>query len=166
MSKPRKSKAFIRRSKASKKGWATRRKNAEAKAGIRQHLEEHGLGKLRKHIAGLTPEQAKKKISAEKKLLKQASKKKIPKEKREKLKTIYELWNTFVTDADEAEIRTDGSIALNRSELRLLPHVQKEKLLERMNEAYEDEDFDLFMYDIADEYEVEVREVYTFFFSP
>ena len=161
MSKKRKSKAFIRRSKASKKGWATRRKNA-AKAGI----TVIDLGKHRKHLAGLTVKQAKKKVAALKQGLKSKQFKKKSKRDKATIKYITELFESFVTDASPAEIRADGSIAHSMSRLRMLSANEKDKLWQEMQVKEGEEDFDLYMYDIADQYEVEVREVYTFFFSP
>jgi len=77
----------------------------------------------------------------------------------------YKKWSRTYPKALK---RKDGSLAMRPSRLRELPAKERRRIREFLEETeeYGDvEDFDLSCYELAEDYEVEVREVYTFWFS-
>jgi len=150
---------FRRRSKAAKKGWATRRRNAVKKRA------SNNQRKLKNAQLGL-PEQERKSNSRIK--LAGKSKKELEKLVREQEQRIrtYEMTESWVDAMPEEYLSRDGHIALKPSRAR---HDEDYwDMRERLDIAYaEGEDsFDTECYDIAVEYDYEVREIYTLFFSP
>ena len=77
-------------------------------------------------------------------------------------KAVKEYLDTFVIDELRWR-RRDGSLGKNPSRLRELPNA--ESLLERIDKLHDAGELDEYAHDIAEEYDVDVAEVYTFFFS-
>ena len=167
-----------KRSKAAKKGWETRRKKQLKDIKRRNRT----LDRLPKKFSKVTKKKKKKPAPKERKKLEArvtTLEKMLEREKergrvarnelqRERAALAeQELLATFVDDDSMGWFTKDGKKALRFSKLRMLPG--SDKLHADLTKMYEDEDFIEFrgsVEEIADEYDVEVSEVYEFFYSP
>lgn len=156
---------FAKRSKAAKKGWATRRKNVVKKA-VKQsakRLKNAQLGLPKKQRVAVTLELADK---SKAELLRENA------ELKRQLRTaqLTEDWVYAMPDeylsADDNHITLEPSRARHLGELTVFAR-------EKMAEAWEEgtEAFDAVCYRLTDwfaelGYEMSVREIYTLWFSP
>lgn len=138
-------KEWLKRSKANKKGWVTRRNNARIR-------EQEKREQLEKELQGGIPD-----LSGQFNTIVRFQKD-FPEEAKK------EGW---VNAADLPMTRRDGTIAVERSIAR---HFGKwtEYILEKMREAHEEgpERFDEMVADLAHDFNIPVRELYTLWFSP
>jgi hypothetical protein len=183
--------AFNRRSKAAKKGWRTKRKKALVKKGKKLRAKTAQTKKAIKQVVKLLPKKKRKK--AEKKFLAEPKKKPKPKlepigeddvsklTKKELLERIrvleardeemskkLELAQTFTRIENEwpklfGWTRVDGTFGVNYSSLRENPNAAGLWLV--LNKAYEDGRLDWQAQEMAERYDVNIREVYTLFYS-
>ncbi len=149
---------FKKRSKAAKKGWATRRKNAVKKRA------SNNQRKLKNAQLGLPEEERKpnpriKLAGKTKKELEQ-----LVRKQEERIRN-YEMTESWVEAMPPEFMSRDGHIALRPSRAR---HDEDYDIMySRLEEAREisEDDFEMEAYNIAAEYDYEVREIFTMFFS-
>jgi len=141
-----KPKAFSKVEKANRE---LQKKLARAEKQLRKHKKELENYKKSKE---LTPEIVAAAIS-------------IDRIKREKERAERQF-RDFVSIAPIERLRYDGSISKYSSKLRKVPEVAE--LYDSLVTAYYDGDidFDDFVFDMADYYDVDVEDVYTLFHSP
>lgn len=163
---------FKRRSKAAKKGWKTRKRNVRKLKNAKKALKEPKVkaqanpgirGKKRK-AKPLTKKQLLALVrKQEKELIFQESR--IEARMNEALK-LDQFYNSELVNAVDMEyIHRDGHIALQPSRARW--DADYELMRKRLQDARDisEYDFDYEAYTIAEEYDYEVREIYTLFFS-
>jgi len=149
---------FKRRSKAAKKGWATRRRNAVKKRA------SNNQRKLKNAQLGLPEEERKsnpriKLAGKTKKELEQ-----LVRSQEERIRN-YEMTESWVEAMPPEYMSRDGHIALRPSRAR---HDENYDIMySRLEDAREisEDDFEMEAYNIAAEYDYEVREIFTMFFS-
>lgn len=164
--KPKKAaNTFAKRSKAAKKGWATRRKNA-----VKKEVKK-AAKRVKNAQLGLPPEQrTNSRVSVEGKTKRELEE--MVRERDRQLE-IYQLTEEWVNAMpDEYLSAVDDHITLEPSRARHLGDLTRQAW-ERMRAAWEDatENFDDAVYDITNWFaenghEMSVREVYTLWFSP
>lgn len=150
---------FDKRSKAAKKGWATRRKNAVKKRA------SNNQRKLKN--AQLALPKKKRKAPAKARVAGK-TKKELLAIVREQEKQIarLELTKDWVDAMPPEYLSRDGHITVQPS---LARHDRDYDVMrERLEQAYDANDgsFDSEVYEMAAEYDYEVREIYTMFWSP
>jgi chromosome segregation ATPase len=156
-----------KRSKAAKKGWETRRRNTVKKAASNNQRK---LTNAQRALKKAPKKKANSRISLVDKTRKEleALVRKQEAELREQEAKIERLMRTenWVDAVDPEYLSRDGHIALQASNARHDPDYFD--IRRRLDLAYaEGEDaFDMECYDVAAEYDYEVREVYTLFYSP
>lgn len=163
-SKPRKTKLELRRSRAAKKGWATRRRKQEELVSNASIGDE--VSRLKRELAR---EKAKTK-NLEKEQAKLA---------RKQIETIQDFMNSeeWVSDDDWLMTRKDGSRAKHPSRLRLLPMADGERerlvelagfdpILNGVKKLKNATGFYRHARKLSDFYDIPIREVYTLFWSP
>lgn len=155
-----------KRSKAAKKGWATRRRNAVKKRASNNQRKLKNVGKAlpkskpvanpRISTKGKTKKELQAIVRAQEKQLKAAE------------KEIARVMRTddWVDAVDQEYLSREGHIALKPSKARwdadfFMMQARLNRAHEMGEDAFEDE-----VYDMAAEYDYEVREIYTLFFSP
>lgn len=189
--KRRTSAEFKRRSQAAKKGWETRKKNErQAAQAKRLAYLERATKSVAKTLIENVQREAKKKSRGKSKRSKAAIKgwatrrikaieAAVPKKKprkpqtqKEKGRRIKELEaalelekKKFVDLFQKTMLRDDGTASAHSSRLRLRPQEEKDAIREQMRRAREEGYVDETAEEIADFYGVEVREVYTLWYS-
>lgn len=155
------------RSEAAKRGWETRKKKTLKKRirQTRQKIEAVKPKKKRQGPKARKREQALIRVAALDEL--QAKIAELEKEKAE-LEVAFRNaldMRDLVPDAPLDRLKKDGTIALYPSRLRLIP--EADELKERLERADQKSraNLDLEAYDISNEYDCPVKEVYTLFFS-
>lgn len=161
--KPRRTKEFVRRSRASKKGWETRRRRAE-ESRVNASIDSE-ISKLKRELAA----EKKKSAKLEQENI-QIAKKQIAQ--------IQDFMNEeWVYDDDWLMTKQDGTRAKHPSRLRLLPLANdvRERLVELAGfdpivhgvKGFRDEaGFYAQARRDADFFDIPIREVYTLFWSP
>lgn len=156
-----------KRSLAAKKGWETRRRNTVKKAASNNSRK---LANAARALKKVPKKKANSRISLQDKSREEleALVRKQEAELREKEAKIERLLRTenWVDAVDIEYLSRDGHIALQPSHAR--HDADYFDIRERLDLAYaEGEDaFDMECWEIAAEYDYEVREVYTLFYSP
>lgn len=185
MAKKRRKLSKKQLSAAAKKGWKTRRAKALAKKAIRdtQYIEAAQqlskplrpkkkvvaeVERLKEEVQRLQRQLERKEVSLKESndaataLINYLSKQK--KEVEDRLK-LEELFKTFVPIEDMSWIRADGTLAKNPSRLR--HHEHAEVIWKELNKHKHDSaEFRMWAEMAAETYDVDVREVYDFYYSP
>ncbi len=158
---------FAKRSKAAKKGWATRRKNvAVAKKEVKKAAK-----RVRNAQLGLPPEQqTNSRVTVRGKTKRQLEEMVL---ERERQIEIFQMTHDWVhAMPDEYLSSVDKHVTLEPSRARHLGHLTGEAL-QLLKDAFEEgmEKFDSVVYQITNwfnenGYPMSVREVYTLWYSP
>lgn len=176
---------FARRSKAARKGWQTRRRRGLAEKGRKLTHDVAKSKKRVKQVLSALPPKKRKRVQKE--LTKRETVPEQPLEKiryetatkKELLEHIRQLEDRekkLETDALFVRIMTewvhipgwtrqDGTTAMNYSSLRDLPEDKVNKLWNALDHAYEGGHLDVVAQEMAMIHDVQLREVYTLYFS-
>jgi len=157
-------------SKAAKKGWETRRKHRRENVAkvILDKAKKRSTKKVEKFLTGIAHLSKDEQIAILEKKLKE----------NEARMDVLELTSTWVPYHDPEQLHTGrrgnqayprGSIALQASRARLLPASGLDAVMRKMRKAYHDGgeyELDDAVNEIAGDLELEVREIYTLWYSP
>lgn len=175
-------KLFIKRSRSAKKGWRTRRANIKAEnERLRKTAPKVGRKNNRKteptrpnRIDKINSKTTNSKLSSKKRTSKKRTKKaketqkqqlKRIKEENKRLKEILSVAKeTKGWTVDPITHNKKGELAKFSSSLRISKN--RDLIEKRLRKANRDGELDEVADEIADLYDVDIKEVYSFFFSP
>jgi len=89
----------------------------------------------------------------------------IKKAKKRSKKTGFAKYKGWKAAQPKSLTKEDGTLARHPSRLRELPKKERRLVRQVIEEREGEEDFDVLMYDIADTYDIDIAEVYTFWMS-